>query len=110
MANELDEQSEKNRSLNETIAKEENASYYNTVNELFKLQNENLLLKQVLELQNDKNKSLYFEQHHQSHPSKSRLFSSTQCPSSTRKLGNYLIEEEEDWRDDFGIFTCKKAE
>lgn len=109
MANELDEQSEKNKSLNKAIVKDENIAYYNTLNEYIKLRSENLLLKQVIELQNDKNKSLYIERNETSQ-NRNSLYTSTQFSLSSRRLGNYLIEEEEDWRNDFGFFTCRKAE
>ena len=104
-ANELDEQSEKNKKFHVLLAKNNGDDYktYNNANrEMNKLKEDNVILKKILEVQNHKNNMNYYP------TQQSQKYYKTRPNYTSRRLGNYTVEQEEDLKnsEDFIFFTC----
>ena len=105
-ANELDEQSEKNKKFHILLSKnngDDYKTYNNAIREIKKLKEDNVLLKKILEIQNHKNNINYY---YSAQQNKNNY--KTRNNYTSRRLGNYTIEQEEDFKhsEDFIFFTC----
>lgn len=106
-ANELDEQSEKNKKYHIIISKnngEDYKSYTNVLRDINNLKEENSILKKIIEIQNHKNNINHFSS------KKSNIYTQTRANYTSRHLGNYTLEQEEDLKgtDNFILFSCGK--
>ena len=67
-----------------------------------KLKEDNVILKKILEVQNHKNNMNYYP------TQQSQKYYKTRPNYTSRRLGNYTVEQEEDLKnsEDFIFFTC----
>ena len=104
-ANELDEQSEKNKKFHILLSKnngDDYKTYNNATREMNKLKEDNVVLKKILEIQNHKNNMNYYP------TQQNQKYYKTRPNYTSRRLGNYTLEQEEDFKnsEDFIFFTC----